>query len=176
MHPLEATKLNFSKIGSLNIEVPTQIPLQNFKTHQMTEWSYGKTLCRSLVIISVWPLFDLTSFFYLQSFLMMVALLLLLYENADCRVLPKNQYTQTKWLHFDNWCIKEVTKSAIIWPHFFFSEEWVPIYLGAHFLLSKFFDNINFQIPSLLKWCPMFDSSPLHQFSNSVISLWYVDF
>ena len=54
---VKATKLKFSKIRSLGtlfqltLEVPTQIPLQNLKTYQMTEWSYGKTLCRSLVII-----------------------------------------------------------------------------------------------------------------------------
>ena len=44
--------------------------------------------------------------------------------------------------------------------------------LGAHFLLSTFFDNINILITSLLKWCPIFDSSPLHQFSKFNIFLW----
>ena len=31
---------------------------------------------------------------------------------------------------------------------------------------STFVDNINFWITLLLKWCPIFDSSPLHQFSK----------
>jgi hypothetical protein len=38
--------------------------------------------------------------------------------------------------------------------------------LGAHFLLLTLFGNINFKITLLLKWCLIFDSSPLHQFSK----------
>ena len=38
--------------------------LQNYRIEKLVklEWSYGKTLCRSLLIISAWPLCDLTSF------------------------------------------------------------------------------------------------------------------
>ena len=46
--------------------------------------------------------------------------------------LPKNQHTQRKLLNFENWVNGEVSKSAKS-PN-----------LGAHFLLLKFFDNINF--------------------------------
>ena len=46
------------------------------------------------------------------------------------------------------------------------------INLGAHFLLFTFFDNINLWINLFLKWCPIFDSSPLHQFSKFNNFLW----
>ena len=35
-----------------------------------------------------------------------------------------------------------------------------------------FFDKINFLITLLLKWCPIFDGSPLHQFSKFKNFLW----
>ena len=49
------------------------------------------------------------------------------------------------------------------------------ISLEAHSLLLTFFDNINFWITLLLKWCPIFDSSPLHQFSKCMNFLgWFL--
>jgi hypothetical protein len=44
--------------------------------------------------------------------------------------------------------------------------------LGVHILLFTFFDKINFQITLLLKWCPIFDSSPLIQNSKFNNFLW----
>ena len=47
----------------------------------------------------------------------------------------------------------------------------------AHFLFLTFFDNIIFEITLLLKWCPIFDSSPLHQFSkfrNFLLICWFL--
>ena len=75
------------------------------------------------------------------------------------RFLPKNQHTQRNLLNFENWVSGEVSKrckitkpldfqsqfsiSKIIriFPNFFSQKN---INLGAHFLLSKFFDNINY--------------------------------
>ena len=48
---------------------------------------------------------------------------------------------------------------------FFFIEEYK--------FRSTFLDKINFSTTLLLKWCPIFDSSPLIQ--NSIISFGYVD-
>ena len=94
------------------------------------------------------------------------------------RFLPKNQHTQRKLLNFKNWCSGEVSKRAKIWlsksifnvknhrnlSQFFF---WLKnTKLGAHFLILTFFDNINFKSLYFLKWCPIFDSSPLLQFSK----------
>ena len=56
--------------------------INDWKTRQMTEWSYGNDHLWSAKGFSVWPLCDLTSFFDLQSFFMMAVLLLLLYENG----------------------------------------------------------------------------------------------
>ena len=94
-HTVQCT---FSYSNSSNATILKKL-CKSKKTCQITEWSYGKTLCRSLVIISVWPLCDLTSFFDLQSFLMMVALLLLLYEN-------EYSWWHTfadKWKKLSNW-------------------------------------------------------------------------
>ena len=42
----------------------------------------------------------------------------------------------------------------------------------THLLLLKFFDEINFQITLLLKWCPIFDILPLIQNSKLNDFLW----
>ena len=52
---------------------------------------------------------------------------------------------------------------------FFFIEEYQ---FRSTFLLLTFFDKINFYIPLLLKWCPIFDSSPLIQNSKFNNFLW----
>ena len=47
---------------------------------------------------------------------------------------------------------------------------------GLHFLLSTFFDGINFKIILLLNWCHIFDSSPLIQsskFKNFLLVCWF---
>ena len=82
------------------------------------------------------------------------------------RFLPKNQHTQRKCLNFENWTNGEVSKSAkspnlpTVKVNFLYqklSESFSILFslkninLGAHFLLLTFFDNINFQITSLLK-------------------------
>ena len=47
--------------------------------------------------------------------------------------------------------------------------------LGAHFLFFKFFDTINFEITLLLKWFPIFDSSPLNaKFNNFLWVCWFL--
>ena len=49
--------------------------------------------------------------------------------------------------------------------------------LGAHFLLLVLFENIHFWVTLLLKWCPIFDNSPLHQFSkfyNFLSACWFL--
>ena len=75
------------------------------------------------------------------------------------RFLPKNQYTQRKLLNFENWVSGEVSKSAkspnlltfkVNFLHQKSSESFSIFFslkninLGAHFLLLKFFDHINF--------------------------------
>ena len=106
-------KTEFWKINKL-----TEKALQIKKTCQITEWSYGKTLCRSLVIISVWPLCDLASFFDLQSFLMMVALLLLLCENVVFR-------------DGDNFCKAFAGAQVNLSYHEWQSHEWYDIFTSA---------------------------------------------
>ena len=87
-------------------------------------------------------------------------------------------------MNFENWCNKEVSKSAKILlsklifygknhrnlSQFFF--HWrIPIYAQIfcywQFLITSFL-----KINLLLKWCPIFDSSPLHQFSKFRNFLW----
>ena len=94
------------------------------------------------------------------------------------RFLPKNQHTQRQLLHFENWVIGKVSKSAKIslsksifyfknysnLSQFFFS--WKNINLGAHFLLLMFLITSLFKSLYFLKWCPIFDTSPLTQFSK----------
>ena len=88
------------------------------------------------------------------------------------RFLPKNQHTQRKLLNFDNSVNGEVSKSAKIWlsksifyvkifsnaSQFFFIEEYQ--------FRSTFFDKLIFKSLYFLKLCPIFDTSPLHQFSK----------
>ena len=73
------------------------------------------------------------------------------------RFLPMNHHTQRKLLKFEFWINGELSKSAKIWlsksifyvknhpnfSHFFSSKN---TNLGAHFLLLRFFENINFLI------------------------------
>ena len=70
-------------------------------------------------------------------------------------------------MNFENWCNGEVSKSAKI---------WLLKYVKNHRNLSDFFfiEKYKFRItffvilklPYFLKWCPIFDSSPLLQFSK----------
>ena len=75
------------------------------------------------------------------------------------RVLPKNQHTIRKLLNFENWVSGEVSKSAkspnlltfkVNFLYQKLSESFSIFFslkninLGAHFLLLKFFDQINF--------------------------------
>ena len=103
------------------------------------------------------------------------------FQTGDKRLegfLPKNKHTQRKLLNFQNWCNREVSKSAKIWlsksicnvknlrnlSQFFFhwriSHYW-------HFLITSIFNTVYF-----LKWCSIFDSSSLHQFSKFNHFLW----
>ena len=97
------------------------------------------------------------------------------------RFLPKNQHPQRKLLNFENWVNGEVSKSAKS-PNLltfkvnflcqklsesfsiFFSLK--NINLGAHFLLLTFLITSIFKSLHFLKWCPIFDISPLQQFSK----------
>ena len=108
------------------------------------------------------------------------------------RLLPKNQHTQRKSLNFENWCQKvptfdfqsQFSMSKIIRIFLIFFHWKIPI---PHFLLLKFrilsiYEHIfcywQFLITSIfkslyfLKWCPIFDSSPLLQFSKFNNFLW----
>ena len=95
------------------------------------------------------------------------------------RFLPKNQHTQRKLLNFENWVNGEVSKSTKIWLSnqklsksfsIFFSLK--NINLGPHFLLLTFLITSIFKSLGFLKWCPIFDTSPLTQFSKFNYFLW----
>ena len=92
-----------------------------------------------------------------------------------------NICTQRKLLNFENWCNGEVSKSSKIWlsksifyvknypnlSQFFF--HWrisiqEHIFCYWHFLIISIFKSLYF-----LKWCPIFDSSPLHSDAFSTI-------
>ena len=102
--------------------------------------------------------------------------------------MPKTQHTQRKLLNFEFWINGKLSKGAKILlsksifcvkshpnlSHFFSLKN---TNLGAHFLLLTFFDKINFKITLLLKWCPIFDSSPLIQnskFNNFLWVCWFL--
>jgi hypothetical protein len=91
--------------------------------------------------------------------------------------------------NFENWCNGEVSKSAKIWLsksiflsktigiflNFFFIEEYqfrstffvFYIFTFLPFLIISIFKSLYF-----LKWCPIFDSSPLLQFSKFNNFIW----
>ena len=103
------------------------------------------------------------------------------------RFLPKNQHTRRKLLNFENWVNGEVSKSAKspnlltfsqfsiskiirIFLNFFFIEEYQfrsTFFCYWHFLIASIFKSLY-----LLKWCPIFDTSPLTQFSKFNNFLW----
>ena len=88
-----------------------------------------------------------------------------------------------KSLNFANWCNGEVSKSAEIWlsksifyikihsniSDFFFIEdyEFRSTFFYWHFLKTSIFKSLYY-----LKWCPIFDSSPLFQFSKFNNFIW----
>ena len=63
--------------------------------------------------------------------------------------MPKNQHTQRELLNFEFWINDKLSKSVKIW------------------LSKSIFKSLYF-----LKWCPIFDTSPLTQFSKFNNSLW----
>ena len=80
--------------------------------------------------------------------------------------LPKNQ--QNYW----------ILRIDVIWGGI---KNWQNLTFKVNFLLQKscecfFFISISsiFQSLYFLKWCPIFDSSPLHQFSkfNNLLDIW----
>ena len=87
-------------------------------------------------------------------------------------------------MNFGNWCSGEVSKSAKIWISklsFYvknrrnlcccFIEKYqfsCIFFFNWHFLITSIFELIYFT----LKWCPIFDSSLLHQFSKFNNFLW----
>ena len=75
--------------------------------------------------------------------------------------LAKNEHTQRKLLNFENWWQK-VSK-------FDFQSRNLSQFRST-FLISSIFKSLYF-----IKWCPIFDSSPLHQFAKFTDFLW-VDF
>ena len=90
------------------------------------------------------------------------------------RFLSKNHYTQRKLLYFVNWhtvasCQKLsksefqslFSKSKINGIFLIFFHLWIHITLGANFLITSIFETLNH-----LKWCPIFDDSPPHQFTK----------
>ena len=95
------------------------------------------------------------------------------------RFLPKNQHIQRKWLNFENWCIIGRWQKE---PKFDFQSQFstsknLEIFLIFCFIKkyqfrSTFFVIDIFKSLYFLKWCPIFDSSPLHQFSKFNHFLW----
>ena len=102
--------------------------------------------------------------------------------------LPKNQHIQRKSLNFEFWINGKLSVSAKIWlsksisyvkNHSNHSQfySWKNTNLGAYFLLLTFFDEINFQITLLLKWCPISDGSLFIQnskFNNYLWVCWFL--
>ena len=87
--------------------------------------------------------------------------------------LHKNQHTQRKLLNFEKWCMgmgEKVPKfnfltSKIIVSQFFFSLKNTNLRTNFccywHFSIIPIFKSLYF-----LKWCPIFDSLPPHQFAK----------
>ena len=85
--------------------------------------------------------------------------------------------------NFENWSNEELSESTKIWlsklifyvknyPNLSIFFSLKSINLGAHFsywhfLITSIFKSLNF-----LKWCPIFDTSPLTQFSKFNNFLW----
>ena len=103
------------------------------------------------------------------------------------RFLPKNQHTQRKLFNFENWVNGEVSKSVKKCQNLTFKvnflcqklSEFFSIFLHWRILLQEhIFCYWHFLITSifkslyLLKWCPIFDTSPLHQFSKFNNFIW----
>ena len=102
-------------------------------------------------------------------------------DTKSERCLPKNQHTQRKWLNFENWCSGKLSKSAKIrlsksifyvknhWnlSQFFLSLKNTNLRAHWHFLIMSIFKTLYF-----LKWGPISDSSPLHQFAKFKTFLW----
>ena len=111
------------------------------------------------------------------------------------RFLPNNQHTQRKLLNFKFWFNGELSKSAknllsesifYVKNHrnlsqsFFLRINWYSIeyqfrstfFCYWHFLITS----IEFKSLYFLKWCPIFDTSPLHQFSKFNNFLWVCSF
>ena len=101
--------------------------------------------------------------------------------------MPKNQHTQKKLLNFENWRNGEVSKSVkkcqnLTLKSIFYVKNHLNLsqflfYIEKYQLRSTFFfidilDNLIFRITLLLKWCQIFDSSPLHQFSEFMNFVW----
>ena len=65
--PRPASSWNHHSHIAIVVRPPWLKSFANQKTRQITEWPYGKTLCRSLVTFSAWPLCHLTSFYILNE-------------------------------------------------------------------------------------------------------------
>ena len=90
-----------------------------------------------------------------------------------------NQHTQRKLLNFENWVSGEVSKSAKSHNLLTFKVNYLYQKLSESFSICfslKFFVNDIFwsilKSLSLLKWCPIFNTSPLTQFSKFNNFLW----
>ena len=84
------------------------------------------------------------------------------------RFLPKNQRTKRKLMNFESWYNGELFKSDKIW------QSMTIFYVKNHRYLSIFFfslNNVNLGA-HFLKWCLIFDTSLLHQFSKFNNFLW----
>ena len=85
----------------------------------------------------------------------------------------KNQHTERKLLNFETWCsaVGSVKKCQSLTFKVNFSTSKNYQNQGAHcywhFLITSLFKSLYFQ-----KWCPIFDTSPLTQFSRFNNFLW----
>ena len=81
--------------------------------------------------------------------------------------MSKNQHSQRKSLNFENWSSNKLSKSANIWlSKSIFYVKNHPKLCDFFFIEEYEFRNTFLNHFIFLKWCPIFDSSPLLQFSK----------
>ena len=86
-----------------------------------------------------------------------------------------NQHSQWKFLKkvpkFDFYSQFFMSKIIRIFLNFFFIEEYQ---LNSTLFCLTLFDNFNFWIILLLKWCSSFDTSPPSKFNNYLWVCWFL--
>jgi len=147
----------------------------------------SETTAQSQLQLSTASVFGIKSVQCWRTLMPCMAIRVVEFSNGEYKIrkfLSKNQHTQRKLLNFENWVNGEVSKSVKIWLSksnfyveiirifliFFFIEEYrfrSTFFVIWHFLITSIFKTLYF-----LKWCPIFDSSPLSQSSKVNNFLW----